>query len=64
MSVDLEQAMAADGLPPTHYAFLVGKGVVRVTAGKARELSFRVGPGPIPGNPHHGGIWGPNPAGH
>jgi hypothetical protein len=27
-----------------------------------RELDLRVGPEPIPGNPHHGGIWEPNPA--
>jgi hypothetical protein len=23
---------------------------------------MRVGPEPIPGNPHHGGIWAPNPS--
>ena len=50
------------GLLPTHYAFLAGKGVVRITARKARELGMRVGPEPVEGNPHHGGIWAPNPA--
>jgi hypothetical protein len=24
-------------------------------------LRLRVGPEPIPSNPHHGGIWAPNP---
>jgi len=62
MSVDVEPPMLVAGLPPTHYAFLAGKGAVRVTARKARELAMRVGPEPIDGNPHHGGIWAPNPA--
>ena len=35
MSVDLEQPMLAEGLPHTHYAFMAGKGAVRVTAAKA-----------------------------
>jgi hypothetical protein len=62
MSVDIEPPMLVEGLTPTYYAFRAGKGVVRVTAAKARELHLRVGPEPIPGNPHHGGIWAPNPA--
>jgi hypothetical protein len=62
MSVDIEPPMLAVGLPPTHYAFLSGKGAVRITAAKARELHLRVGPEPIPDNPFHGGIWAPNPA--
>src|ERR1700730_3681158 len=62
MSVDVEPPMLVEGLPPTHYAFRAGKGVARVTAAKARELDLRVGPEPIRGNPHHGGIWAPNPA--
>jgi hypothetical protein len=62
MSVDIEPPMLVEGFTPTHYAFRAGKGVVRVTAAKARELQFRVGPEPISGNPHHGGIWAPNPA--
>jgi hypothetical protein len=37
MSVDIEPPMLDAGLPPTHYAFLAGKGVVRITARKARE---------------------------
>jgi hypothetical protein len=62
MSVDIEQPMGDAGLPPTHYAFMAGKGVVRIRVAKARELNFRVGPEPlIPDNPHHGGIWEPNP---
>lgn len=61
MSVDVEPPMLAAGLAPTHYAFLVGKGAVRITARKARELGMRVGPEPIDGNPHHGGIWEPDP---
>jgi hypothetical protein len=62
MSVNIEPPMIEAGLPPTHYAFLDGKGVARVTAGKARALGMRVGPEPIlPGNPHHGGVWEPNP---
>ena len=61
MSVDLEQPMLADGFSSTHYAFEAGKGVVRVTAAKARELQLRVGPEPMPDNRHHGGIWEPNP---
>lgn len=61
MSVDLEQPMLDEGLSPTHYALMAGKGVVRVAAAKARELQLRVGPEPIPENPHHGGIWAPNP---
>jgi hypothetical protein len=62
MSVDIEPPMLDAGLAPTHYAFLKGKGVVRVSAAKARELHLRVGPEPIPSqNPHHGGIWAPNP---
>jgi hypothetical protein len=62
MSVDVEPPMLAAGLAPTHYAFLAGKGVVRITARKARELGMRVGSEPVKGNPHHGGIWEPNPA--
>jgi hypothetical protein len=62
MSVDIEPPMVAAGLQPTHYAFLVGKGVVSVTAQKARELELRAGPEPMQDNPHHGGIWAPNPA--
>jgi hypothetical protein len=62
MSVDVEPPMLAAGLAPTHYAFLAGKGVVRITARKARELGMRVGPEPVKGDPHHGGIWEPNPA--
>jgi hypothetical protein len=62
MSVDIEPAMLEEGLPSTHYAFRADKGVVRITAAKARELQFLVGSEPIPGNPHHGGIWAPNPA--
>jgi hypothetical protein len=58
MSVDVEPPMLAAGLAPTHYAFLRGRGAVRVTARKARDLAMRVG---IDGNPHHGGIWEPNP---
>jgi hypothetical protein len=61
MSVDVEQPLLAEGLPATHYAFRAGKGVVRVTVAKARELELRVGSEPIPDNPHHGGIWAPNP---
>jgi len=61
MSVDLEPPMLDQGLPSTHYAFLVEKGVVRIATGKARELDLRVGTEPIPENPHHGGIWEPNP---
>jgi hypothetical protein len=62
MSVDVEPPMLAAGLAPTHYAYLAGKGVVRIIAKKARELGMWVGPEPIQGNPHHGGIWAPNPA--
>ena len=63
MSVDVEPPMIDDGLAPTHYAFREGKGVVRITAGKARELGMQVGPEPIRCiNPHHGGIWKPNPS--
>jgi hypothetical protein len=62
MSVDVEQPMLDAGLHSTHYAFRAGKGVVRITAAKARELHLRVGPEPIPDNPHHGGVWIPNPA--
>jgi hypothetical protein len=62
MSADIEPPMRAEGLSPTHYAFMAGKGVARVTAEKARQQALRVGPEPIPGNPHHGGIWAPNPA--
>jgi hypothetical protein len=58
MSVDVEPPMLAAGLAPTHYAFLAGKGVVRITARKARELGMRVGPEPVKGNPHHGGHLG------
>jgi hypothetical protein len=47
MSVDVEPPMLAAGLAPTHYAFLAGKGVVRITARKARELGMRVGPEPV-----------------
>jgi hypothetical protein len=61
MSVDIEPPMLAADLPPTHYAFLAGKGVVRVTAAKARGLHLRVGSEPISDNSHHGGIWAPNP---
>lgn len=59
MSVDIEPPMLEAGLSPTHYAFLAGKGVVRLTAAKARELQLRVGSEPIPGNDHHGGMWPP-----
>jgi hypothetical protein len=62
MSVDIEPPMLDAGLAPTHYAFIAGKGVVRITARKARELDMRVGTEPIQGNPHHGGIWVPNPS--
>jgi hypothetical protein len=61
MSVDIEPPMRDDGLPPTYYAFKAGKGVVRITARRARELHFLVGSEPIPGNRHHGGIWPPDP---
>jgi hypothetical protein len=61
MSVDVEPPMLAAGLASTHYAFLADKGAVRITARKARELGMRVGPEPIDGNPHHGGIWEPDP---
>jgi hypothetical protein len=62
MSVDVERPMLDDGLAPTHYAFKAGRGVVRITARKARELDMQVGPEPVSGNPHHGGIWKPNPS--
>lgn len=62
MSVDVEPPMLAAGLAPAHYAVLAGKGAVRITARKARELGMRVGPEPVDGNIHHGGIWEPNPA--
>jgi hypothetical protein len=42
MSVDIEPAMLEEGLPSTHYAFRAGKGVVRITAARARELQFLV----------------------
>jgi hypothetical protein len=61
MSVDIEPPMLDAGLASTHYAFMVGKGVVRITAAQGRQLGLRVGPEPIQGNPHHGGIWEPNP---
>jgi hypothetical protein len=61
MSVDIEPPMREVGLTPTHYAFKANKGVVRISAQTARELDMRVGPEPIPDNPHHGGIWAPNP---
>jgi len=61
MSVDLEQPMVAEGISLTHYALRAGKGVVRITAVKARELQLRVGSEPIPDNRHHGGIWEPDP---
>jgi hypothetical protein len=61
MSVDVEQPMLDAGLAQTHYAFKAGKGVVRIIARKARELDMRVGPEPVDCNPHHGGIWEPNP---
>ena len=62
MSVDIEPPMLAAGLASTHYAFLAGKGVVRISARKPRELGMQVGSEPVKGNPHHGGIWAPNPA--
>ena len=62
MSVDIEPLMLEAGLASTHYAFMVGKGVVRVTTEQARQLGLRVGPEPIQGNPHHGGIWESSPA--
>jgi hypothetical protein len=62
MSVDIEQPMREAGLLPSHYAFMVGKAVVRIAVATARELHFRVGSEPIlPENPHRGGIWEPNP---
>ena len=50
MSVDIEPPMLDQGMPSTHYAFLAGKGVVRIATGKARELDLRVGTEPIPEN--------------
>jgi hypothetical protein len=61
MSVDIEPPMLEAGLASTHYAFMIGKGVVRITTEQARQLGLRVGPEPIQGNPHHGGIWESNP---
>jgi hypothetical protein len=62
MSVDIEPPMLDAGLAPTHYAFTEKKGVVRIVTDTARGLGMRVGPEPVNGNDHHGGVWKPNPA--
>jgi hypothetical protein len=58
MSVDIEEWMAADGLSPDHYITDPEQGAVRMTVRDLRALGLQVGWDPIPGNPHHGEVWG------
>lgn len=57
MSVDAWEPMNAAGLPPDHYAAQVQKGAARLPVAVVRQVPFLVGTEPLPGNPHHCGIW-------
>jgi len=57
MSVDIEEWMKADGLDPLHYV-ADPHGAVRLRVGDLRQQTLQVGWDPLPGNPHHGGVWG------
>ncbi|MBB4583067.1 hypothetical protein GGE45_005431 [Rhizobium aethiopicum] len=59
MSVDLENSILEAGHDPRQYVvqppFI---GAVRFTAKGLRNLGFKVGYHPVPGNDHHGEVWG------
>lgn len=58
MSVDIEEWMIADGLDPLHYVTDETHGARRLNVGDLRADGFQVGWDPLPGNPHHGAVWG------
>ncbi len=59
MSVDLEQSILDAGLDVrTHVTSPQFIGSVRFTAGSLRAEKLMVGFHPIPGNDHHGEVWG------
>lgn len=59
MSVDLEASILAAGLKPKEFVTTPRfMGSVRFTAGALRGLGCRVGFVPLPGNDHHGEVWG------
>ncbi len=58
MSVDVEEWMAADGLPALHYVNDPSHGAVRLDVGALRQLGFQVGWDPDDAHPHHGAVWG------
>lgn len=59
MSVDLERSILdAGGDPRMHVVSPPFVGAVRFVAGQLRAEEFLVGYDPLPGNPHHGEVWG------
>lgn len=59
MSVDIESSITDAGLDPVRFVsqppFI---GAVRFLVGGVRSLGFQVGYHPVPGNDHHGEVWG------
>lgn len=58
MSVDIEEWMARDGLPPTFYLTDDSEGATRLRVGALRALGLQVGWDPDNGHEHHGAVWG------
>lgn len=58
MSVDIEEWVVGAGLTALNYVAAESYGAVRINVGALRAAGFQVGWDPIPGNPHHGAVWG------
>ena len=59
MSIDLEREIEEAGLNPRAYVTTPRWiGLVRLLAGKLRELGLRVGYHPLESNAYHGEVWG------
>lgn len=59
MSVDLERSIAEAGIDPRAFVTTpIFMGSVRFEAGQLRAEDMKVGFHPVPGNDHHGEVWG------
>jgi hypothetical protein len=58
MSVDIEDWMTVDGVPPLHYVTDDSQGAVRLNVGALRGEGLKIGWDPLPENEHHGAVWG------
>jgi hypothetical protein len=57
MSVDVNQLLSEQQLPPAHMV-VSGMGAVSLVVAELREKGLQVGSDPVPANEFHGQVWG------